>query len=147
MSHIPIVNISSDSDAEISYYSDSEFEDPGWLDYFPPHVQWMGLQESSSAISAANSTITDACSTTNKKPKKKKTIPGSSLANELPHALTQALESAIQNMKWPAPRKERPPKQILGLACPRKQTSFDDKRKAAQKGKHSYEGKCKRPME
>ena len=147
MSHIPIVNISSDSDAEISYYSDSEFEDPGWLDYFPPHVQWMGLQESSSAISAANSTITDACSTTNKKPKKKKTIPGSSLANELPHALTQALESAIQNMKWPAPRKERPPKQVLGLACPRKQTSFDDKRRTAQKGKQSYEGKGKRPME
>lgn len=107
----------------------------------------MGLQESSSAISATNSTITEAGSTTNKKPKKKKAIPGSSLANELPHALTQALESAIQNMKWPVPRKERPPKQVLGLACPRKQASFDDKRKTAQKGKHNYEGKGKRPME
>lgn len=151
MSHIPIVNISSDSegttDLEISYYSDSEFEDPGWSDYFPPHVQWMGHQEASSRMSAANSTITDAGSTTSKKPKKKKVVTGSSLAKELPHALTQALETAIQNMKWPAPRKERPPKQVLGLACPRKQTSFDDKRRTAQKGKQSYEGKGKRPME
>ena len=70
--------------------------------------------------------------------------PGSSLANELPHALTQALESAIKNMKWPTPRKERPPKKVLGLACPRKQASFDDKRKTAQKGKQSYEGKGKK---
>ena len=144
MSHFPLIYISSDSDgstdSEISYYSDSDFEDPGWSGYFPPNV-------SSSSMSVANSTITDAASTTNPKPKKKKSVPGSSLANELPHALTQALESAIQNMKWPAPRKERPPKQVLGLACPRKQASFDDKRKTAQKGKQSYEGKGKRPME
>jgi hypothetical protein len=103
MSHILIVNICSDSegttDSEISYYSDSEFEDPGWSDYFPPHVQWMGHQEASSTMSAANSTITDAGSTTSKKPKKKKVVTGSSLAKELPHALTQALETAIQNMK------------------------------------------------
>lgn len=149
MSDIPIVNISSDSegtDSEIRYYSDSEFEDPGWTDYFPPHVQWMGHQEASSTMSAANSTITDAGSTSIKKPKKK-VGSGSTLAKELPQALTQALETAIQNMKWPEPRKERPPKQVLGLACPRKQTSFDDKRRTAQKGKHSYEGKGKRPME
>jgi hypothetical protein len=54
-------------------------------------------------------------------------------------------------MKWPAQRKparpERPPKQMLGLACPRKQSSFDDKRKIAQKGKHNYQGKGKRAME
>ena len=102
MSHFPLVYISSDSDgssdSEISYYSDSEFEDPGWTNYFPPHV-------SSSSKSVASSTITDAVSTTNPRPKRKKVVPGSSLANELPYALTQALESAIQNMKWPAPRK------------------------------------------
>jgi hypothetical protein len=96
MSHFPVVYISSDSDgssdSDISYYSDSEFEDPGWTDYFPPAM-------SSSSKSVASSTITDAASTTNPKPKKKKNVPGSSLANELPHALTQALESAIQNMK------------------------------------------------
>lgn len=151
MSHIPVVNISSDSDgstdSEISYYSDSEFEDPGWLNYFPPHVEFVRPHESFSSLSVANSSITDATSTTNQKPKKKKSLPGSSLSNELPHALTQALESAIQNMKWPAPRKERPPKQVLGLACPRKQASFDDKRKNTQKGKQSYKGKGKRPME
>jgi hypothetical protein len=144
MSHFPLVYISSDSDgssdSEISYYSDSEFEDPGWTDYFPPTV-------SSSSKSVATSTITDAASTTNPKPKKKKCVPGSSVANELPHALTQALESAMQNMKWPTPRKEKPPKQVLGLPCPRKQASSDDKTKTAKKGKHSYEGKGKRPME
>ena len=140
MSHFPLVYISSDSDdstdSEIIYYSDSDFdEDAGWSGYFPPEV--------------STSTITDATSTTKSKPKKKSSVPasGASLANELPHALTQALESAIKNMKWPAPRKERPPKQVLGLACPRKQASFDDKRKTAQKGKQSYEGKGKRPME
>lgn len=144
MSHFPLVYISSDSDgssdSEISYYSDSEFEDPGWTDYFPPAV-------SSSSKSVASSTITDAASTTNPKPRKKKNVPGSSLANELPYALTQALESAIQNMKWPAPRKEKPPKQVLGLPCPRKQAPADKKRKSAKKGKQSYEGKGKKPME
>jgi hypothetical protein len=143
MSHFPLVYISSDdsSDSEISYYSDSDFEDQGWNGYFPPNV-------SSSSMSVATSTITDATSTTNPKPKKKKSVPApcTSLANELPTALTQALKSAIKNMKWPAPRKERPPKQVLGLPCPRKQASFDDKRKTAQKGKQSYEGKGKRPM-
>jgi hypothetical protein len=139
MSHFPLVYISSDSDgstdSEIIYYSDSDFdEDAGWSGYFPSEV--------------STSTITDAASTTNPKPKKMSVpTPGSSLANELPHALTQALESAIKNMKWPAPRKERPHKQVLGLACLRKQASFDDKRKTAQKGKQSYEGKGKRPME
>ena len=140
MSHFPLVYISYDSDgstdSEIIYYSDSDFDDDaGWSGYFPPDV--------------STSTITDAASSTNPKPKKKvyAPAPGSSLANELPHALTQALESAIKNMKWPAPRKERPQKQVLGLACPRKQAFFDDKRKTTQKGKHSYEGKGKRPME
>jgi hypothetical protein len=138
MSHFPWVYLSSDSDAstdsEIIYCSDSDFEeDARWSGYFPPN--------------ASTSIITDAASTTNPKPKKKKTVPGSSLAKELPHALTQALESAIQKIKWPAPRKEKPPKQVLGLAFPRKQASFDDKRKIAQKGKQSYEGKGKRPME
>ena len=140
MSHFPLVYISSDSegstDSEIIYYSDSDFDDDaGWSGYFPPDV--------------STSTITDAASSINPKPKKKVYVPapGSYLANELPHALTQALESAIKNMKWPAPRKERPPKQVLGLVCPRKQASFDEKRNTAQKGKQSYQGKGKRPME
>lgn len=144
MSYFPLVYISSESDGssdlEISYYSDSDFEDSGWINYFPPAV-------SSSSKSVASSTITDAASTTNPKPRKKKSVPGSSLTNELPYALTQALESAIQNMKWPAPRKEKPPKQVLGLPCPRKQAPADNKRKSAQKGKQSYEGKGKKPME
>jgi hypothetical protein len=77
--------------------------------------------------------------------------PTYTLSNELLKALTTALESAISNMKWPAPSKpavhQKPPPQVLGLACPRKQLSFDDKRKKASKGKHDYEGKGKKPME
>jgi hypothetical protein len=130
MSHFPLIYISSDdsSDSEISYYSDS---DSGWSCYFPP----------------------SASSSTNMKPNKKvyTPTPAPSLSSELPHALTQALESDLKNMKWHAQKKparpERPPKQVLGLACPRKQSSFDDKRKIAQKTKHNYQGKGKRPIE
>ena len=118
MSYFPLIYISSDdsSDSEISYYSDS---DSGWSGYFPP----------------------SASSSTNLKPNKKVSTPAPapapapSLSNELPHALTQALEIALKNMKWPAQKKptrlERPPKQVLGLACPRKQPTFDNKRKGA----------------
>lgn len=77
--------------------------------------------------------------------------PSYTLSKELPKALTTALESALGNMKWPAPDKparlQRPPKQVLGLACPRKQLSFDNKRKTTSKAKHDYEGKGKKPME
>ena len=130
MSHFPLIYISSDdsSDSEISYYSDS---DSGWSGYFPPC----------------------ASSSTNLKPNKKVSTPApaASLSNELPQALTQALESALKNMKWPAPEKparlQRPPKQVPGLACPRKQSTFENKRKSAQKAKQDYQGKGKRPME
>ena len=92
MSHFPLIYISSDesSDSEISYYSDS---DSGWSGYFPPN----------------------ASSSTNLKPNKKVSTPAPApyLSSELPQALTQALESAIKNMKWPAQKKlarpERPP--------------------------------------
>jgi hypothetical protein len=114
MSHFPLIYISSDdsSDSEISYYSDF---DSGWSGYFPP----------------------SASSSTNLKPNKKVSTPAPapapSLSSELTQALTQALESALKNMKWPAQKKparpERPPKQVIGLAYPRKQSSFDDKRK------------------
>jgi hypothetical protein len=61
------------------------------------------------------------------------------LSKELPKALTTALESALVNIKWPAPEKparlQKPPKQVLGLACPRKQLSFDNKREECFKGK------------
>ena len=77
--------------------------------------------------------------------------PTFNLSKELPKALTTALKTAISNMKWPAVEKPaqapKPPKQVLGLACPRKQLSFDEKKKKASKGKHDYEGKGKKPME
>ena len=133
MSHFPLIYISSDdsSDEEISYYSDSEQESSGWGDYFP----------------------TCASSSTNMKPNKKISTPAPapSLSKELPQALTQALESALRNMKWPTPEKparlQKPPKQVLGLACPRKQSTFDNKRKSAQKAKQDYQGKGNRPRE
>ena len=119
MSWFPLIYISSDdsSDGEISYYSDSEQESSGWGDYFPPF----------------------ASSSTNMKPNKKINTPAPApslefysssfsddddepytLSNELPKALTTALESALVNMKWPAlenpARLQKPPKQVLGLA-------------------------------
>jgi hypothetical protein len=136
MSNFPLIYISSDdsNDSEIKYFSDSDSDsdsNPGWSDYFPPI----------------------ASSSTNRKPNKKvsTSAPATSLSKELPQALTQALETALKNMKGPVEEKpgrpERPPMQVLFLACPRKQSSFDDKRKNAQKGKHTYQGKRKRHME
>jgi hypothetical protein len=152
MSWFPIIYISSDdsSEEEISYYSDSEELFAGWSGNFPP-----------SAATATSSSI---------KPNKKISAdpapslefysssssdndndPTFDLSKELPKALTTVLTTAINNMKWPAVDKPtqapRPPKQVLGLACPRKQLSFDDKRKKISKGKHQYEGKGKKPME
>ena len=156
MSGFPIVYISSDnsSDEEISYCSDYEELSAGWSGYFPPSAF------PSSAASA---------SSTNKKSNKKKISAASApsleeessdsekndltftLSKELPQALTTALTSAINNMKWPEPSKPakdlKPPPQVLGLACLRKQLSFDEKRKKSSKGKHTYEGKGKKPME
>ena len=95
MSHFPLIYISSDdsTDSEISYYSDSDFDsDAGWSGYFPP----------------------SASSSTNLKPNKKVSIPAPAptLSNDLPEALTQALESACKTRKtskasaWPAlPKK------------------------------------------
>ena len=152
MSWFPIVYISFDnsSDEEISYCSDSEELSSGWSGYFPP--------------SAFPSSAASAASTTKKSSKKKisaasapshdvdseKDDPTFNLSEELPKALTTALKSAKHNKKWPEsskPAKDlKPPPQVLGLACPRKQLSFDEKRNKPAKGKHAYEGKGKKPM-
>ena len=119
MSKAPFIYISSDdsSDSEIKYYSDSDSDsNQGWSNYFPPI----------------------ASSSTNQKPKKKVSTAAKAtpLSKELPQALTQALESALKNMNIPVEEKparpEKPPKQVLFLACPRKQSSYDNKRKNAQ---------------
>lgn len=146
MSNFPnIIYISSDSSSdEISYMYDSSAAS-GWGDYFPPC----------------------ASSSTTMKPNKKISTPAPSLefyssssddddepytlSKELPQALTQALGSALANMKWPIPEKParlpKPPKQVLGLACPRMWSTFENQRKSAQKAKHNYKGKGKKPME
>ena len=126
----PIVYISSDSssDEEISYVSDSEEHSTGWSGYFPPKT------------TAALSGVVDS----------EKDDPTFNLSEGLPKALTTALKTAINNMKWPEsskPAKDlKPPPQVLGLACPRKQLSFDEKRNKPAKSKHAYKGKGKKPM-
>jgi hypothetical protein len=54
-------------------------------------------------------------------------------------------------MNWPESSKSaedlKPPPQVLGLACPRKQLSFDERRNKPAKSKHAYEGKGKKPKE
>lgn len=131
----PIVYISSDSSSDevISYVSDSEEHSSGWSGYFPP---------SAFPSSTASAPSVDVDS--------EKDDPTFNLSEELPKALTTALKTAIHNMKWPEsskPAKDlKPPPQVLGLACPRKQLSFDEKRNKPAKGKHAYEGKGKKPM-
>ena len=130
MSWFPLIYISSDdsSDEAISYYSDSEEHSTGWSGYFPP------------TTASASSFDVDS----------EKDDPTFNLSEELPKALTTALKIAISNMKWPEsskPAKDlKPPPQVLGLACPRKQLSFDEKRNKPAKSKHTYEGKGKKPM-
>ena len=147
MSWFPIVYISSDnsSEEEISYCSDSEELSSGWSGYFPPSTASASSttkRSSKKKISAASAPSQDVDS--------EKDDPTFNLSEELPKALTTALKSAIHNMKWPESSKPaddlKPPPQVLGLACPRKQLSFDEKRNKPAKDKHTYEGKGKKPM-
>ena len=151
MSWFPIIYISSDdsTDDEISYCSDSEELSSGWSGYFPPSAATAtsSNMRTNKKISAAPAPSLEFYSSSSSDGDD----PTYTLSKELLKALTTALETAISNMKWPAPSKStkhlKPPPQVLGLACPRNQLSFDDKRKKASKGKHDYEGKGKKPME
>ena len=151
MSWFPLIYISSDdtSDEEISYCSDSEELSAGWSGYFPPSAATAtsSNMKPNKKISAAPAPSLEFYSSSSSDDDD----PTYTLSKELPKALTTALESAIVNMKWPAIEKPsrlpKPPKQVLDLACPRKQLYFDEKRKKASKGKHEYEGKGKKPME
>ena len=147
MSHILLIYISFDeSSEEISYCSDST-EESGWGDYFPPCASSSTTMKPNKKIStpapAPSLEFYSSSSDDDDEPY--------TLSKELPQALTQALESALVNMKWPALEKparlQKPPKQVLGLACPRKQSTFDNKRKSAQNAKHDCKGKGKKPME
>ena len=150
MSWFPIVYISSDnsSDEEISYCSDSEELSSGWSGYFPPSAASATStnKRSSKKTSAASAPSLEVDSSSSSE----RDDPTYTLSKELPQALTTALKSAIPNMKWPEtskPTKDlKPPPQVLGLACPRKQLSYDEKRKKPAKSKHAYEGKGKKPM-
>ena len=152
MSWFPLIYISSDdsSDEEISYCSDSEELSAGWSGYFPPSAATAtsSNMKPNKKVSAAPAPSLEFYSSSSSDDDDD---PSYTLSKELPKALTTALESALVNMKWPAPNKpsrlQKPPKQVLGLACPRKQLSFDDKRKTASKCKHDYEGKGKKPMD
>ena len=151
MSRFPLIYISSDdsSDEEISYYSDSEEQSSGWSGYFPPSASTSSNMKPNKKVSAAapgpSLELYSSSSSDDDND------PSYTLSKELPKALTTALESALVNMKWPAPEKparlQKPPKQVVGLACPRKQLSFDNKRKTASKANHDYEGKGKKHTE
>ena len=104
---------------------------PSWSDYFPPATTSSGP----------------------KNPKRKPSTDAATkaLSKQLPEALTQALETAVKNMKCSVEEKparlERPPKKVLFLPCPKMQAFFEEKRTKAQKSKHNYQGKGKKPME
>ena len=147
MSWFPIVYISSDnsSNEEISYCSDSEELSSGWSGYFPPSTSSV-----SSTTKKSSKKKNSAASAPSHDVDSEKDDPTFNLSEELPKALTTALKSAIHNMKWPESSKPardlKPPPQVLGLACPRKQLSYDEKRNKPAKSKHAYEGKGKNPM-
>jgi hypothetical protein len=152
MSWFPIVYISSDnsSDEEISYCSDSEELSSGWSGYFPPSAFPSSAASASSTNKKSSKKKISAASAPSLDVDSEKDDPTFNLSEELPKALTTALKSAIHNMKWPEsskPAKDlKPPPQVLGLACPRQQLSFYEKRNKPAKGKHAYEGKGKKPM-
>lgn len=152
MSWFPIVYISSDnsSDEEISYCSDSDELSSGWSGYFPPSAFPSNAASASSTNRKSSKKKISAAAAPSLDVDSEKDDPTFNLSEELPKALTTALKSAINNMKWPEsskPAKDlKPPPQVFGLACPRKQLSFDEKRNKPAKGKHAYEGKGKKPM-
>ena len=150
MSNSPnIIDISSNSSSKeaTDMASKSSSEQLGWANYFPPYASSSSTMKSTKKRSTPAPSLEFYSSSSSDDDND----PSFTLSKELPKALTAALESAMMNMKWPAPEKParllRPPKQVLGLACPRKQLSFDNKRKTASKSKHDYEGKGKKPME
>jgi hypothetical protein len=144
MSWFPIVYISSDnsSDEEISYCSDSEELSSGWSGYFPPSAFPSSAASASSTNKKSSKKKISAASAPSLDVDSEKDDPTFNLSEELPKALTTALKTTIHNMKWPEsskPAKElKPPPQVLGLACPRKQLSFDEKRRCTQLGTNSY---------
>ena len=151
MSWFPLIYISSDDsyDEEISYCSDSEEQSSGWSGYFPPSASTSSNMKPNKKVSAA--TPAPSLEFYSSSSSDDDDDESYTLSKELPKAFTTSLESALVKMKWPAPEKparlQKPPKQVLGLACTRKQFSFDKKRKSAQKAKHDYQGKGKKPME
>jgi hypothetical protein len=154
MSWFPIVYISSDnsSEEEISYCSDSDELSSGWSGYFPPSAFTSNTAPASSVNKKSSKRNSAAsASAPSHDIDSEKDDPTFNLSEELPKALTTALKTAIQNMNWPESSKPaedlKPPPQVLGLACPRKQLSFDEKRNKPAKGKHAYEGKGKKPKE
>lgn len=152
MSWFPIVYISSDnsSDEEISYCSYSDELSSGWSGYFPPSAFPSSVASASSTNKKSSKKKISAASAPSLDVDSEKDDPTFNLSEELPKALTTALKTAIHNMKWPEsskPAKDlKPPPQVLGLACPRKQLSFDEKRNKPAKSKHAYEGKGKKPI-
>ena len=131
-----IIYISSDESLEeISYYSDSSAAS-GWGDYFPSCASSSTTMKQNKKISTPAPSLEFYCSSSDDDDNPY------TLSKELPQALTQALGSALANMKWPVPEKParlpKPPKQVLGLACPRMQSTFENKMKSSQKAKNDY---------
>ena len=139
----------------IDLTSDSESDQSGWANYFPPMASsskqskpskellfYEDVQAQSSHAVVSSSSDEDEDDETYDKTY--------TLAEELPNALSQALESAIAGLKKiPMPEKAaprpKPAKQVLCLPSPKwlaMQTS-----QKVHKTKNDIKGKGKRPME
>lgn len=145
MSRLPnIVYISSDSSSEEeAIFMSSSSEGAGWGNYIPPCASSSSTMKPNKKISTPAPSLEFYSSSSDDDDETY------TLSKELPKALTQAPLSNMKKipvLKKPA-RLPKPPKQVLGLASPRMWSTFENQRKSAQKAKHNYKGKGKKPME
>ena len=135
--------------------SDSESDQSGWANYFPPMASSSKQSKTSKKllfyedVQAQSSHAAESSSSEEEDDDEiyDKTY---GLADELPKALSQALESAIAGLKaLPVPEKAaprpKPPKQVLCLPSPNWLAMQTPQR--AHKTKNDNKGKGKRPIE
>ena len=138
----------------IDLSSDSESDHSGWMSYFPPKAssskELIFYEEAQALTPLAVGTPLQENNDEEDDDDDEIYDKTYQLAEELPKALSQALESAISGLKRiPSPEKAaprpKPAKQVLCLPSPKwlaMQTS-----QKVHKTKHDYKGKGKKPME
>ena len=126
--------------------SDSSLEKSGWAYYFPPCATSFSSRKPKKKIATPTPPSLEFYSSSSDDDETY------TLSKELAKALTQALGSALSNMKKiPIPEKTvlptKPSKQVLGLPCPRKWNGMQEQPRGVHKTMPGYKGKGKEAME